>query len=158
MAEEGEAAKGYSAGAGADPLSTTAFGGDAPANAPDMEIMSLDEMLKNATELSQEFLLSEVVRWNKRIKRYQDENRWLVDKNARLAEDVEKARLDKLDIIEHLRDEEKKKKFELADLQRELATTIETKDEKIAYLENLEKETRENSNEKIEARRRLLCM
>ena len=103
-------------------------------------------------------LLSEVVRWNKRIKRYQDENRWLVDKNARLAEDVEKARLDKLDIIEHLRDEEKKKKFELADLQRELATTIETKDEKIAYLENLEKETRENSNEKIEARRRLLCM
>ena len=62
-------------------------------------------------------------RWNKRIQRYQDENRELVFKNEALAEDVEKARVDKLDIIDLLRQEDMKKKMELQRLGQELRDT-----------------------------------
>lgn len=147
MAEEVEAPKGYQAGAGNHPNNTTVFGGSIPANAPNMEIMALDKMLETAGQLGNEFLLSEVRRWNMRIQRYQDDNQNLVDKNARLAEDVEKARMDKLDIIEHLREEEKKKKFQLTELQRELKDTTDSKDGRIQQLEDELASTQDTSSQ-----------
>eukprot|EP01052_Picozoa_sp_SAG31_P043745 SAG31_NODE_7389_length_1702_cov_2.509669_1_plen_213_part_00 len=71
MAEEPENVLGYQAGAGIQPNDSTAFGGSIPANAPNMEIMALDKMLLAAKELPNEFLMSEVRRWNMRIQRYQ---------------------------------------------------------------------------------------
>lgn len=149
--EEVEAPKGYQAGAGINPNNATAFGGSIPANAPNMEIMALDKMLETAGQLGNEFLLSEVRRWNMRIQRYQDDNQNLVEKNAKLAEDVEKARMDKLDIIEYLREEEAKKKFQLTELQRTLKETTDEKDGRIQQLEEELAATKESSNEKIEA-------
>ena len=66
-----EPVKGYQAGAGIHPNNAIAFGGSIPANAPNMEIMALDKMLETAGQLGNEFLLSEVRRWNMRIQRYQ---------------------------------------------------------------------------------------
>lgn len=73
-----------------------------------------------------------------------------MEKNARLAEDVEKARMDKLDIIEYLREEEAKKKFQLTELQRTLKETTDEKDGRIQQLADELAATKESSNEKIE--------
>ena len=126
---------------------------------PEMEIKQLGEILEEIKQREEEapgtwdlqgYLLQEVNRWNKRIQRYQDENRELVARNESLAEDVEKARVDKLDIIEHLREEEKKKKVELQRLQQELKETTETKDARIVSLEKELAEFQDTSAERIE--------
>jgi hypothetical protein len=133
---------------------------------PGMEIMQLGDFLEilkkkaedpdsglNATGAGSvdEYILQEVNRWNKRIQRYQDENRELVFKNEALAEDVEKARVDKLDIIDLLRHEDMKKKMELQRLGQELRDTTASKDARIAELEREMEDFKAGSEEKIEA-------
>ena len=125
---------------------------------PEMEIKQLAEIMEEMQAKeemvpgggAQEYLLQEVNRWNKRIQRYQDDNRELVKRNESLSEDVEKARVDKIDIIEHLREEEKKKKVELQRLAQELKETAETKDARIASLEKELAEFQDTSAERID--------
>ena len=130
---------------------------------PNLEILQFSDVLaKYVTELDgveptpedkerfNETLLSEVTRWSKRIQRYQEENRELEEKNMALSEDVEKARVDKMEIIEYLRDEAKEKKAKLTNLQSDLRDTTESKDAKIASLEKELKDYEESSTEKIE--------
>lgn len=126
---------------------------------PNLEIEQFKEILdgwakevedKPTQEDINATLLSEVNRWNKRIQRYQEENQELVARNESLAQDVEKARVDQLDIIYDLREEEKQKKQQLASIQAELKLTQETKDAKIAELEKTLADYSESSTEKIE--------
>ena len=126
---------------------------------PNLEIQQFGEILqgwlqaveeKPTQEAINETLLSEVNRWNKRIQRYQEENRELVARNESLAQDVEKARVDQLDIIFDLREEEKQKKQQLAATQAELKQTTEEKDAKIDELTKELADYNESSTEKIE--------
>lgn len=126
---------------------------------PNLEIQQFSEILagwcqaieeKPTQEEINQTLLSEVNRWNKRIQRYQEENRELVARNERLTQDVEKARVDQLDIIYDLREEEKQKKKQLADIQAELKQTTEEKDTKIAELTQELADHHESSTAKIE--------
>ena len=130
---------------------------------PNLEILQFSEVLADYVarleggeptpedkEKFNETLLSEVTRWSKRIQRYQEENRELEEKNMALSEDVEKARVDKMEIIEYLRDEAKEKKAKLTNLQSDLRDTTESKDAKIASLEKELKDYEESSTEKIE--------
>jgi myosin heavy subunit len=127
---------------------------------PNLEIQQFSEILagwvqaveeKPTQEEINQTLLSEVNRWNKRIQRYQEENRELVAKNESLAQDVEKARVDQLDIIFDLREEEKQKKQQLADIQTELKKTTEEKDARIEELTRELADYNESSTAKIEA-------
>ena len=126
---------------------------------PNLEIQQFGEILqgwlqaveeKPTQEAINETLLSEVNRWNKRIQRYQEENRELVARNESLAQDVEKARVDQLDIIFDLREEEKQKKQQLAATQAELKQTTEEKDAKIDELTKELADYNESSTEKLE--------